>query len=233
MGEIRDKILLKLMHEPRLGFSELWDKSIDSNKFAYHLRTLEEQGLIKKHDNKYELTLKGRQKVSLVDGETGKQKEYPIFCVLIISTKGDKVLLQERLREPMYGYWGVVGGRIEAGKNLSETLKHELDEEAGLKGEFKVKGLFVMKTFEKEKLAYTHYHIVAKAFNVEGELKKEIKEGKNQWFKLSEIPKLKTFPDIPKLIEMLQKPGFTILESNRYMEDKEFKRIEIVNELTL
>ncbi len=233
MGEVREKILLKLMHEPRLGFSELWDKSVDSNKFAYHLKSLEEQGMIRKVDNKYELTLKGRQKVGMLDGETGKEKEYPIFCVLIMPIQGDKVLLQERLREPIYGYWGIIGGRIESGRNLTETLEHELEEEVGLEGEFKVKGLFVVKTFEKQRLAYTHYHILAKAFNLKGKLKTEIKEGKNKWFKILDVPKLKIFPDMPKLIEMAQRKGFSIVEMNRYMENKEFKRIEIVNEVTL
>lgn len=233
MGEIKDKILLELAHKPGRSFSELWDKSIESNKFAYHLKVLEEQGIIKKIDSKYELTLKGKQKAGTLDGETGREKEYPIFCVLIIAVKGDRILLQERLREPMYGYWGVIGGRIESGRNLTETLKHELDEEAGLKGDFEVKGLFVVKTFEGKKLVYTHYHIVAKGFNVEGKLKEEIKEGKNQWSKISDVPKLKIFPDVPKLIEMIQRPGFTILEMNRYMEHGEFKSAEVVNELTL
>lgn len=233
MGEIKEKILLKLIHKPGLSFSELWDKSIESNKFAYHLKTLEKQGIIKRVNNKYELTLKGKQRASVVDGDTGKDKKAPIFCVLIIAVKDDEILLQERLREPMYGYWGFIGGRIESGRNLTETLKHELEEEAGLKGDFEIKGLFVVKTFEKGKLVYTHYHIVAKGFNVKGELKKEIKEGKNKWFKISEVPKLKTFPDVPKLIEMLQRKGFSVLEMNRYMEDGEFKRAEVVNELVL
>ena len=233
MGEIRERILLRLMHEPRLGFSELWDKSVDSNKFAYHLKSLEEQKMIRKVDGKYELTFKGRQNAGWLDGETGKAKQYPIFCVLIMPIEGDKILLQERLREPIYGYWGIVGGRIESGRNLTETLDHELEEEAGLKGEFEVKGLFVVKTFEKQRLAYTHYHILVKAFNVKGKLKSEIKEGKNKWFKVTDVPKLKIFPDMPKLIEMAQRKRFSIVEMNRYMENKEFKRIEIVNEVIL
>ena len=233
MGDIREGIILKLMHKPRLSFSQLWNKGIDSNKFAYHLKTLEEQGMISKIDNKYELTLKGRQKAGMVDGETGKEKEYPIFCVLIMPMQGDKILLQERLREPIYGYWGIVGGRIEAGRNLTETLEHELEEEAGLKANFEVKGLFVVKTYENHKLAYTHYHILVKAFNVNGKLKTKIKEGRNKWFKISDVPKLKIFPDMPKLIEMAQRKGFSIVEMNRYMEDKQFKSIEIVNEITI
>lgn len=233
MGDIKESILLKLIHKPGLSFSELWDKNVDSNKFAYHLKALEVEGLVKSVNNKYELTLKGRQKAGMVDGETGKEKQVPIFCVLIIPMNGDKILLQERLREPLYGYWGFIGGRIEAGRNLTETMAHELDEETGLKAEFEVKGLFIVKTFEKKKLAYTHYHILVKAFNVKGKLKTEIKEGRNKWFKIYDVSKLKIFPEIPKLMEVSQRTGFSILETNRYMEDKEFKRIEIVNELSL
>ena len=233
MGDIKESILLKLIHKPGLSFSELWNKNIDSNKFAYHLKALEEQGLVKKINDKYELTLKGRQKAGMLDGDTGKVKEAPILCVLIMPIKGDKILLQERLREPMYGYWGIVGGRIEAGMNLTETLKKELEEETDLDGDFEIKGLVVIKTFEKDKLAYTHYHILAKCINVKGELKKEIKEGRNEWVRISEVPKRKMFPDLPKLVEVSQRSKFSILEMNRYMEDKEFKRIEIVNELSL
>lgn len=233
IGEIKEKILLKLIHKPGLSFSELWDKSIESNKFAYHLKVLEKQGLIKKVNNKYELTLKGKQRASVVDGDTGKDKKTPILCVLIIPTKDNKVLLQERLREPMYGYWGTIAGRIEAGRNLTETLKHELYEETDLKGDFEIKGLFVVKTFEEEKLVYTHYHILAKCFNVKGRLKTEMKEGKNKWVSISEVKNLKIFPDLPKLIELSQRKGFSVLEMNRYIEDGEFKRAEVVNELRL
>ncbi|MFW5902666.1 MAG: hypothetical protein ACOCTT_02155 [archaeon] len=45
MSEIQKNIIRKLMHEPKQGFNELWNKEIESNKFAYHLKKLREMDL--------------------------------------------------------------------------------------------------------------------------------------------------------------------------------------------
>ena len=45
---IRKNIFLKLIHKPEAKFSELWDKTMESNAFSYHLKKLENEGLIEK-----------------------------------------------------------------------------------------------------------------------------------------------------------------------------------------
>lgn len=45
---------------------------------------------------------------------------------------GDRVLLVERGREPLKGYWSLPGGMVETGETLHDGVKREILEETGL-----------------------------------------------------------------------------------------------------
>ena len=51
---IQQKILSQLIHNKKLRFSDLWDKNVESNKFSYHLKKLEENGLRVELDQRQE-----------------------------------------------------------------------------------------------------------------------------------------------------------------------------------
>jgi len=45
---------------------------------------------------------------------------------------GNRILLVERGREPLKGYWSLPGGMLETGETLHEGVKREILEETGL-----------------------------------------------------------------------------------------------------
>jgi len=53
MNKERQNILRKLMHDPGITFNKLWNKEGTSNSFAYHIKILEEDGLIEKKEEKH------------------------------------------------------------------------------------------------------------------------------------------------------------------------------------
>jgi 8-oxo-dGTP diphosphatase len=57
----------------------------------------------------------------------------------------DRILLVERGKEPLKGYWSLPGGVLEAGETLEEGVMREVREETGLE----VKPLTVLEIFER------------------------------------------------------------------------------------
>ena len=56
-----------------------------------------------------------------------------------------RILLVERGREPLRGYWSLPGGVVEAGERLEEAIRREVREETGLD----VEPLGVFEVFER------------------------------------------------------------------------------------
>jgi 8-oxo-dGTP diphosphatase len=221
VNEIRAEIIRKLMHSPGLHFNGLWDKAITSNRFAYHLKVLEEDSILEKKNNGYYLTGGGKRYSAFIDSKSGKRCDYPLECVAVIVIRDNQVLLSKRKREPFYGYWGFPGGKIEFHQYVFEAADRELNEETG----------FSSKTFSQDKLAFNHNIFIFSGDNPSGDMLKETRETMNRWIRIDEITKLKIFPDVPKLIEIAKSNRFSVVEMNRYLEKEEFSEaFEIIRE---
>jgi 8-oxo-dGTP diphosphatase len=73
--------------------------------------------------------------------------------------KRDRVLLIERAKSPLKGYWSLPGGVLETGERLEEGIKREVLEETGLK----IKPLKVIEIFERimrDEKGVPEYHYV-------------------------------------------------------------------------
>ncbi|MFX1536673.1 MAG: NUDIX domain-containing protein [Promethearchaeota archaeon] len=193
-----------------------------SNKFSYHLKKLEEEGLIHKQGEFYSLTSKGKSFVTYLEGTTGKEQKQPLSTVVIVVIKNDKVLMQQRLKEPFYGYWGFPSGKQSFGTFLKEAARKELFEEVGLEGDLEYKGLVTVRTFNNNNLMYHHNLHLFKCSNPRGELQSQCREGKNQWIKIEAIKELKTFPDVPIDIEIILERREPYHEMDRFQKNDEF-----------
>ena len=70
-----------------------------------------------------------------------------------------KILLVERGREPLKGYWSIPGGIVETGEKLADGIQREVLEETGLQ----VEALSVFEVFERimpDLDGRTEYHYV-------------------------------------------------------------------------
>ena len=71
----------------------------------------------------------------------------------------DSILLVERGRAPLKGYWSLPGGALEVGEHLSDAIKREVLEETGLE----IKPLSVVEIFERimrDTIGKAEYHYV-------------------------------------------------------------------------
>jgi mutator protein MutT len=69
----------------------------------------------------------------------------PVLGVGALIFNRDKILLVERGKEPLKGYWSLPGGVLEVGETLEQGIVREVREETGLE----VKPLKVLEIFER------------------------------------------------------------------------------------
>lgn len=125
----------------------------------------------------------------------------------------DSILLVERGRQPLKGYWSLPGGVLETGELLSAAVAREVREETGLD----VLPVSVVEIFErimrdKEGMPEYHYVLVDYICRVRGgELKAGDDSKKAEWIKRKDLPALKltegTLPVIERTFERYTPSG--------------------------
>ncbi|MFP4112448.1 MAG: NUDIX domain-containing protein [Candidatus Woesearchaeota archaeon] len=232
---VRQSIIQKLIHYPGSTFNELWKKDeIESNKFAYHIKQLEEEDLIEKKEGRYFLSAAGKEIAVFLEGKDGSKKKKPLICLLIVAFDGKgKVLLHHRLKEPFYDYYGFPGGKIDFGEEILQAAEKELMEETGLTADLKIASLYNFVTYNNDKLSYHHTQFIIKAENPKGEITPENREGTFEWIKIEDFEKYKLFPDDPHILKATMEGKFKIYEVDRFQKDDEFTGMKIKSEYSL
>ncbi len=69
----------------------------------------------------------------------------PFLGVGALIFEGGRILLVERGKEPLKGYWSLPGGIVETGEKLEEGIRREVAEETGLD----VEPYFMFEIFER------------------------------------------------------------------------------------
>jgi 8-oxo-dGTP diphosphatase len=85
--------------------------------------------------------------------------ERPILGVGALIFRGDSVLLVERGKEPLKGYWSLPGGVVEAGETLEQAIRREVREETGLEIEI-VEVLEIFERIMRDAEGRAEYHYV-------------------------------------------------------------------------
>ena len=119
----------------------------------------------------------------------------------------DSILLVERARSPLKGYWSLPGGVVELGEQLAHAIRREVLEETGLE----VTPVAVVEIFErimrdKEGSPEYHYVLIDYLCKVKGgELKPSSDARRAEWVRRKDLPSLKmtegTLPVIERAFE--------------------------------
>jgi len=224
LHKIQMLILRELLFNPNSRFTDLNIQGLSTDHFSYHVNTLIKEGYVKKDNSKYSLTTKGKEYANRMDTDEASIERQPKIAVMIVATKtveGKKYLLvQERTKEPYFGYSGFITGKIRYGEKILETAKRELKEESGLEcSDMHIKRIVhdhvvLEDTGElvEDKMFYV-IHIV----NPTGELISTL-NGKNVWITEKEFKNLKKkYYNEDKIYEISQLKGDMDLVESTYL----------------
>lgn len=201
LHKIQKDILVSLLFKPGLRFSKLNEGKVASDQFNFHLKRLIVEGLVQKENaGVYCLTPKGKEFANRLDTETKlyeKQAKIGVLICCINRIKGETAyLIQQRLKEPYFGFYGFITGKVKMGETVFETAQRELKEETGLGANLKLSGVKHKMDYSKdEELLEDKFFFVIKATNPKGKMIRKFEGGKNLWRTKKEILKLENLFD--------------------------------------
>lgn len=193
LHNIQMLILRELLFKPQSRFTDLNIQGLTSDHFSYHTKTLIDDGYITKENSNYSLTPKGKEYANQMDTDVAMIEKQPKVAVMLIAQndKGE-LLIQERTKEPYYGYKGFVTGKIRYGEKVLDTARRELMEETGLEFEkYIVKGILRDHVFlsDSGKLVEDKIFFVILATQPKGTIQ-DTECGKNYWIKKEDFKDL-------------------------------------------
>ena len=133
-------------------------------------------------------------------------------------------LFQQRKKNPYYGFWGRMGGKIRWGESIIEAANRELKEETGLEATFAYKLLYHKRDFNKTTgmLLEDKIFLCVYATEFKGELIEEFEGGSNRWMTVPEFHAVpKRFKSVDDFMELMDK-GETFAEREFYYDEDEY-----------
>lgn len=179
-------ILRVLLFRPHARFAELQKSSeLTSDHFTFYLKQLVDEAFIQKNaDGAYALTFKGKEFANRFDTDARTVERQPKVAVCLMIRRDDgRQLMQQRLKQPYYGYWGRPTGKIRWGETILEAAARELLEETGLAADLSFESIYHKLDHNQQTGALLEDKIffVVGAKNPSGELITEFEGGRNTW----------------------------------------------------
>lgn len=225
LHKVQASILRELLFANGTNFAALNKLGLENHHFTFHIKRLTAEGIVEKKGNKYYLTQKGKLYANKLDVDSLDMEKFGTPSVAVTARRviNGQVhyLVHHRLKEPFYGYYGFVNGKIRFGEYSKDTARRELQEETGLTGTPRI--LFIghkMRGPARNDIRLDHYFFLYIVDEPKGKMKDTI-EGKNYWKTLAELKKLKTFHGFKYYISALDNTSDTIHYLERYIRVKE------------
>lgn len=197
LNQIQLKILSLLLFNPKARFRDLNIDKMTTDNFSYHLRFLLTEGYLKKDKLTYSLTSKGKMVAGKIDTTVHQLERQPKVSVVIIPHKtvgnSQLFLVQQRTKEPYFGYKGFITGKVKFGETLEQTAQRELGEEAGIGGKFRFCyeiHEMVYSQLTGEQLEDKFFHII-ECYDLTGKVNKKTPEGLNRFVTAQNFVKMK------------------------------------------
>jgi ADP-ribose pyrophosphatase YjhB (NUDIX family)/predicted transcriptional regulator len=179
-------ILQVLLFRPDARFAELQKASeLSSDHFNFYLKQLLDEAYVTKNTaGAYHLTQKGKEFANRFDTDARQVERQPkvAVCLMICGDDG-KQIVQQRLKQPFYGYWGRPTGKIRWGETILQAAARELMEETGLEADLEFESIYHKTDYERGtgQLLEDKIFFIVGGKNARGRLIEEFEGGRNAW----------------------------------------------------
>lgn len=193
--EAQTAILRELLFHPHAGFAKLQKPTgLSSDHFTFHIARLVALGLVEKTARgQYRLTAKGKEYANKLDTDSNTIERQPKVAVcLIIHDNQGRTLMQQRLKQPYYGWWGRPTGKIRWGETILDAAARELQEETDLAADLTFRGIYHKMDYNQQTndLLEDKIFFTIQGENPRGTLKETFEGGRNQWMAPADITAL-------------------------------------------
>lgn len=222
-------ILEALRHNNAMRFSDLMRPTgLISDTFKFHIRKLVHAGIVEKQETgEYRLTQRGKEIANTINRETRVARKQPKVSVLLVISRlnADNVteyLVQQRLRNPFYGYWGFPSGPIDWGEEAEQAAQRELQKQTGAQASFSVRAFYRERDFDstRDKLMEDKLFTVLSG-TVNSDVLADWAGGHNTWMTAQELQNQERFfGSCIDIIAMLESGQSYLAQTVNYSPDE-------------
>jgi ADP-ribose pyrophosphatase YjhB (NUDIX family) len=219
-----------LLFTPSATFADI-QKATDltSDHFNFHIKRLVQERYVQKDDRAYSLTGKGKEYANRMDTDENEIEKQPKVSIVVTLERANaagerEFLYQQRLKNPYYGFWGRLGGKMRWGETVIEAAERELLEETGMTANFEYKLLYHKRDFDKQskRLLEDKIFLCVYATEFSGELIESFEGGHNRWMTQAEFHQQeKRFESVDEFMDLMDQ-GVTFAEREFYYDESEY-----------
>ena len=232
MHRLQAKVLYELSNHPSRRFSDMMAVTgLTSDDFKFHLRKLVALGYVSKsEDGSYELTPVGKELANRFDYEARIPIRQPKIttATYVKRTNGEtgetEYLFYQRLRQPFYHYWGVIGKPVLWGDSFEDTALRGLKENAGLGAALTLKGFYRQKDLSSEgDGVFDDKLFIVYEADWKGEEPLHSENAIPRWMTIDQITNQeKRFDSCVEMLKMLNTDSISFSAADTLYEPKEF-----------
>lgn len=190
LHRLQVEVLRELSRHQTRRFSDMMAVTeLTSDDFKFHLRKLIKLGVVTKNDDGvYKLTAEGKEFANRFDYDNRSHIRQPklttVTFVRRTNSETGKIeyLFQQRLRQPFFHYWGVIGEPVRWGEPFEDAAVRGLNEQLGIVAPISFKGFYRQRDLVDDSLTVLEDKLFA-IFVAEwqGEKINDWQFAKNQW----------------------------------------------------